>query len=107
MTTIARGTDDVFRADRYTDAERRQVKPRLARAVNDLLKSRKLKQREIAPLLSIQRPKVSALKNYRLDQCSVEKLMGFLTVINQDVEIMVRPNVAAHEAGHISALAVQ
>jgi predicted XRE-type DNA-binding protein len=44
-------------------------------AVNDLLKSRKLKQRETAALLGIPQPKVSALKNYRLDQFSVEKLM--------------------------------
>ena len=71
------------------------------------LKGRKLKQREIAPLLSIPQPKVSALKNYRLDQFSVEKLMEFLTVLNQDVEIMIRPHVVAHEAGHISVLAVQ
>jgi hypothetical protein len=44
----------------------------------------KLKQREIATLLDIPQPKVSALKNYRLDQFSVERLMEFLTALNQD-----------------------
>jgi predicted XRE-type DNA-binding protein len=66
-----------------------------------------LKQREIAVLLSIPQPKVSALKNYRLDQFSVEQLMEFLTALNQHVEIMIRPCTDTKEAGHISVLAVQ
>lgn len=106
MNRITRGTSNVFQDLGYTDAAERQTKTRLALAVNDLLKSRKLKQRETAELLSIPQPKVSALKNYRLDQFSVEKLMEFLTALNQDVEIMIRPHHNAHEAGHISVLAV-
>ena len=74
-------------------------------AVNNLLTSRKLKQREIAPLLGIRQPKVSALKNYRLDQFSVEKLMEFLTVLNHDVEITIRPRANSGDAGHISVQA--
>ena len=65
------------------------------------------KQREIATLLGIPQPKVSALKNYRLDYLSVERLMEFLTALNQDVEIMIRPRANRSESGHISVLAVQ
>jgi predicted XRE-type DNA-binding protein len=61
----------------YSDAAERQTKTRLALAVNELLKSRKLKRREIATLLNISQPKVSALKNYRIDQFSVECLIEF------------------------------
>ena len=107
MNTITRGTTNVFDDLAYSDAAERQTKTRLALAVNDLLKSRKLKQRETAALLGVPQPKVSALKNYRLDQFSVEKLMGFLTALNQDVEIMIRPHAKGSEAGHISVLAVQ
>ena len=49
---------------------------------------------------------VSALKNYRLDQFSVERLMEFLTALNQDVEIMILPRANTSETGHISVLAV-
>jgi hypothetical protein len=49
---------------------------------------------------------VSALKNYRLDQFSVENLMEFLTALNHDVEIMIRPRMSAG-VGHIAVLAVQ
>jgi predicted XRE-type DNA-binding protein len=76
---ITRGTSNVFADLGYPDAAERQTKTRLAFAVNELLKRRKFKQREIATFLNIPQPKVSALKNYRLDQFSVERLMEFLT----------------------------
>lgn len=104
--SITRGTDNVFEDLGLPDAAERQTKTRLALAVNEVLKARKLKQREIAELLGIPQPKVSALKNYRLDQFSVERLMEFLTALNHDVEIMIRPRAEAG-TGHIAVLAVQ
>ncbi len=79
MSDITRGTDNVFADLGYPDSTERQTKTRLAMAVNGLLEKRNLKQREIADLLGLPQPKVSALKHYRLDQFSVEKLMEFLT----------------------------
>ena len=106
MTRITRGTSNVFADLGYPDAADRQTKTRLAIAVNELLKARRLKQREIALLLGVPQPKVSSLKNYRLDQFSVERLMQFLTALNQDVEIMIRPRAKKSGTGHISVLAV-
>lgn len=107
MTTITHGTANVFEDLGYADAGERQVKTRLALAVNDILKARKLKQREVADILGVPQPKVSALKNYRLDQFSIEKLMAFLTILNQDVEILIRPRRDADQVGRISVLAVE
>jgi predicted XRE-type DNA-binding protein len=90
-TTIDRGTGNVFADLGLPDASDRQTKTRLALAVNDLVKSRKLRQIETGQLLGIPQPKVSALANYRLDGFSVERLMGFLTKLDQDVEIVIRP----------------
>ena len=104
---VTHGTANVFADLGYPDAAERQTKTRLALAVNTLLKGRKLKQSETAKLLHIPQPKVSALKNYRLDQFSVERLLGFLTALNQDVEIMIRPRQATAGAGQISVFAVQ
>jgi len=104
-TRITRGTTNVFADLGYPDATERQTKTRLALAVNELLEARKLKQREIALLLGVPQPKVSALTNYRLDHFSVERLMQFLTALNQDVEIMIRPRAKKSGAGHISVLA--
>ena len=104
---ITHGTDNVYADLGLPDATERQTKTRLAFTLNELLKSRKLKQREVVELLGIPQPKVSALKNYRLDNFSVERLMEFLTALDQDVEIMIRPRANNAGAGHISVLAVQ
>jgi predicted XRE-type DNA-binding protein len=104
---ITHGTDNVYADLGFLDAAERQTKTRLAFTINELLKSRKLKQREVVELLGIPQPKVSAIKNYRLDNFSVERLMEFLTLLDQDVEIMIRPRANNAEAGHISVLAVQ
>lgn len=69
-----------------------RLKARLALTVNELLEARRLKQREAAVLLGVPQPRVSALRNYRLDRFSVERLMEFLTSLGQDVDIMIHPH---------------
>lgn len=101
---ITRGTRNVFADLGYADAFERQTKTRLAMALNDILKARKLKQAEAARLLAIPQPKVSALVNYRLDNVSVEKLMTYLTALDQDVEITIRPRVAGVGAISVSSV---
>jgi len=103
---VTEGTGNVFEDLGFPDAAERQTKTRLALAVNELIKARGLKQREAAEVLGMPQPKVSALKHYRLDQFSVEKLMELLTALDHDVEIMIRPRATAG-VGHISVLAVQ
>jgi len=104
---ITEGTTNVFADLGLPNPEERKLKTRLAITLNDLLKSRRLKQREIASLLGIPQPKVSALKNYKLDVFSSERLMEFLTVLSQDVEILIRPCSRQGEAGHIAVYALQ
>lgn len=105
MTTeITEGSGNVFADLGFSDAADRQTKTRLARAVNAILKARRYKQAEAATVLGIPQPKVSSLVNYRLDHFSVEKLMTFLTALDQDVEIVIRPRRDA--TGHISVLAL-
>ncbi|WP_236841712.1 helix-turn-helix domain-containing protein [Bosea sp. PAMC 26642] len=87
------------------DAADRQTKTRLAMILNGILQDRKLKQAEAARLLDVPQPKISALVNYRLDGFSVEKLMAYLTSLDQDVEIRIQPSHAKTGSGRISVLA--
>lgn len=103
---ITHGSGNVFADLGMVDAVERQTKTRLAKEVNEILRARKLKQMQTAAVLGIPQPKVSALVRYRLDGFSVERLMGFLTALNQDVEIMIRPSRTNGE-GHVSVLAVR
>src|ERR1700732_1952846 len=80
---ITRGTGNVFADLGYADAEERQTKLRLAHAINGVIARRLLSQAAAAEKLGINQPKVSALANYKLDGFSVERLMTFLTALDQ------------------------
>jgi predicted XRE-type DNA-binding protein len=71
----------------------------LAASLNAILAERKLTQAEAAQLLGVNQPKISALKGYKLDGFSVERLMHFATVLQHDVVIEIRPRSAAKGAG--------
>lgn len=102
---IERGTSNVFADLGYPDAIERQTKTRLAIEINGILKTRKLRQVDVARLLGLAQPKVSALVNYRLDGFSVERLMNVLTALNHDVEIVIRPITDGRD-GRISVLSL-
>lgn len=104
---VIEGSTNVFADLGLPDAAERQTKTRLAYVLNEIIKARKLKQVEVARLLNVPQSKVSALKNYRLDGFSVERLLGFLTALNQDIEILIRPRGDHMRAGRISVLEVR
>jgi hypothetical protein len=58
-----------------------------------------LSQSKAAELLGINQPKTSALSTYRLEGFSVERLMRFLTLLNQYVEIVIRNRPRARRPG--------
>lgn len=103
--TIARGTKNVFADLEYPDAAERQAKLRLAYALNQVLEQRELTQTTAAKLLGLTQPKVSALRHYKLVGFSVERLMTLLTVLDQDVEIVIRKKPSSRSAARISVVA--
>ena len=98
---IERSSGNVFADLGLTDAGERQTKVRLAMAINGVIERRGLSQGGAAALLGINQPKVSALSKYRLEGFSVERLMRFLTALNQDVEIVVRNRPRARRPGRV------
>jgi predicted XRE-type DNA-binding protein len=102
---IVRGSGNVFADLGYADAEERQTKLRLALALNTILDERKLNQADAATLLGINQPKVSALRNYKLEGFSVERLMTLLTALDRDVEIVIRKKPRSRGPARISVIA--
>jgi len=102
---ITRGTGNVFADLGYADAEERQTKLRLAYAINGVIQRRRLTQAAAADKLGINQPKVSALANYKLGGFSVERLMIFLTALDQDVEIVIKKKPRSRGAARISVVA--
>ena len=81
---IVRSSGNVFTDLGFVDADERHTKVRLAGAINNAIERRGLSQGKAAEQLGINQPKVSALSKYRLEGFSVERLMRFLTSLNQD-----------------------
>ncbi len=105
MARVTRGSGDVFTALGFADAPERRTKLRLAQAINGILAERRLTQAAAAALLGVNQPKISALAHYRLDGFSVERLLGFLTALDRDIDIVVKPRSKARVRGRIAVLA--
>ena len=98
---VVPSSGNVFADLGFADAGERQTKVHLAMAINGVLRRRGLSQGRAADLLGINQPKVSALSKFRLEGFSVERLMRFLTALNQDVEIIIRNRPRARRPGRV------
>lgn len=99
---IARGSRNVFADLGYVDAAERQTKLRLAYAINSVIARGSFTQAAAAKRLRINQPKVSALAHYKLEGFSVERLMTFLTALDQDVAIVIKKKPRSRSAARIS-----
>jgi predicted XRE-type DNA-binding protein len=99
---IEPSSGNVFADLGLPDAAELDTKVRLAVAINQQIAARHLSQAAAAAALGVNQPKISALKNYRLDGFSVERLMTFLTALGSDIEIRIRaPKRRAKVPGRI------
>jgi predicted XRE-type DNA-binding protein len=98
---VTPSSGNVFADLGFADAGERQTRVRLAFAINQIIERRRLPQTRAARLLGINQPKISALSNYRLEGFSVERLMHFLTALDQDVEIVIRTKPDSHRRARI------
>jgi predicted XRE-type DNA-binding protein len=102
---IVRGSGNVFADLNFPDAEERQTKLRLAYALNAIVDARRLTQAAAAARLGLNQPKVSALRRYKLEGFSVERLMTLLNALDRDIEIVIRKKPRSRAAARISVVA--
>jgi predicted XRE-type DNA-binding protein len=99
--TIEQSSGNVFADLGLPNAGQELLKAELTLQVHRLLKQRAMPQAEAAKLLGTTQPQVSALMALKPVAVSVGRLMEFLTVLGQNVQIRVNPALH-HEAGHLS-----
>ena len=99
VVTVSSG--NVFADLGLPNAEELGTKLRLCVVINKILEKRKMTQAEAARLLGVNQPKISALKGYKLEGFSVERLMHFATALQHDVVIEIRPRAANRGAGRV------
>ena len=79
------------------------LKAKLTVEIYKLLKRRGVTQQQAAKLLGTTQAQVSALMRCKPVSVSVGRLMEFLTVLGQDVEVTVRPT-GRRKAGDMSVV---
>ena len=88
------GSGNVFADLNLPDPEERKLRVQLAVRLNDLLAAEGLTQATAAKRMGIAQPHVSELKHYKLGRFSSERLLHYITLLNRDVEIFIRPRVS-------------
>ena len=91
VRSIESSSGNVFADLGLDNAEELGTKLRLSLVINRILDARNLTQVEAAHLLGVNQPKISALRSYKLEGFSVERLMHFATALQHDVVIEIRP----------------
>lgn len=89
----------------FADSAEMLAKARIVSEISRIIQARKLTQTKAAELLDIDQPKVSALLRGQFHGYSQERLIGFLTKLGMDVEIVVRPKAKKRQtAGLVSVV---
>ena len=84
------------------DAEERLLKANIVNELHRLIKERGLTQVKAAKLIGIHQPDLSRLLRGDFEDYSAERLMKMLTVFEQDIEIIMKPNRKAGKPGRIT-----
>lgn len=102
---VTGGSGNVYADLGFANPTEELAKAQLAMMIHDAIQERALTQQAAATLIGIDQPKVSHILRGRLGGFSLERLMGFLTALGRDVEVVVRPAPKSRKRGrfHIAA----
>ena len=96
-----RGSDNVFKDLGFPNPEEALLKADLVVLITRRVRSRGISQTEAGAVLGIPQSKVSDLLRGKLRGFSVERLLGFLMKLGNDIEISVHER---HGKGHLGRL---
>ena len=99
---VYEGSGNVFADLGLPNPEERLLKANIVSELHRLIKQRGLTQVKAAKRIGIHQPDLSLLLRGDFDDYSVGRLMKMLTVFEQDIEIVMRPNRKAGKAGRIT-----
>ena len=95
---------NVFADLGFKDSEQELLKAQLTLQIYRIITARNLTQNEAAKVLGTTQPQISALMRCKPVSVSVGRLMEFLTVLGQDVEVTVKPAAMHDKSGHMSVI---
>jgi predicted XRE-type DNA-binding protein len=96
------GSGNIFADLDLPDADAHFLKAQIVAEIYRLTNERKLTQTQAGELMGISQPEVSRMFKGNFREYSVDRLMGFLTAFDRDVEIVVRPRKKKNKTGRIT-----
>jgi predicted XRE-type DNA-binding protein len=100
-TRIDVGNGNIFADLGLPDADTHFLKAQIVAEIYRLTNERELTQTKAGKLMGISQPEVSRMFKGQFREYSIDRLMGFLTGFDRDVEIVVRPHKKAGKSGRI------
>jgi len=102
-TEFEAGSGNVFADLGLANPDERLAKARLASVINTIIEQHGWTQSEAAEQLGTHQPVLSALRHGRLKSISYDRLVDWLVLLGQSVEIRVRPAKKAHVTVAVAA----
>lgn len=99
---IEAGSGNIFADLGLPDADAHFLKAQIVSEIYRLSNERKLTQGAVGKLLGISQPEVSRMFKGNFREYSIDRLMGFLTGFDRDVDIVVKPHKKSGKAGRIT-----
>ena len=88
---IIESSGNVFADAGLPDAEILLLKAQILVRIDKVIEARGPSQPQAAKLMGATQPDISNLKRGRMRGYGLERLIGFLTALDQDVELVVKP----------------
>ncbi len=102
IEAVEKGSGNIFADLNVEDADGMQAKAKLAVAILRLIEERRLTQIEAAQILSTDQSYISKLKRGReLRRFTFDRLMGWLTKLDQNVTLTVKQKSKNQKDGYI------
>lgn len=89
--TIEMGTGNVFADLGYADADAHLFKAQLVTRMKDVMAERGMTQAAAAKIAGVSQPDISRICRGHFRDVSVERIMGMLTRLGCEVDVIVRP----------------
>jgi predicted XRE-type DNA-binding protein len=85
--------------------EEELVRAELTLRIRQIIERRKLATEEAAQVLGVSEPQLTRLVRGDLQGLSTDRLLRFLTALDRDVQILIKPKPRSQEHGRISVVA--
>ena len=82
------------------DSAEMQIKAKAVRLLADFITDSGMTQNEVADILGIDQPKISRILRGHFRGLSLEKIMGYIIALGNDIEITVHKKHDAESSGH-------